>query len=159
VATSAVSAAASDPYVLAAKELQQRLHKAHGLLNAFQRLSRAHPEAMIIERRSNVSRSEFLKSYYVANRPLVMKGLMSGWRAMTRWTPDYLKSKVGDELVAIMADFERWPEFRQASIIDVDLEAGEVLFVPVAWWHHVRTLEPSVMISFTNFDFPNSYDW
>jgi LPS sulfotransferase NodH len=56
-------------------------------------------------------------------------------------------------------DFLRWPQFRHATVIELTLEPGEVMFMPVGWWHHVRTLEPSAMISFTNFVFPNSFEW
>jgi len=56
-------------------------------------------------------------------------------------------------------DYQRFPLFKQATIIDLTLEAGEVLFMPVGWWHQVRTLEISTMVSFTNFLFPNSYEW
>jgi len=37
------------------------------------------------------------------DQELIDQGLMSGWRAATQWSPDYLESKVGDELVEIMA--------------------------------------------------------
>lgn len=56
-------------------------------------------------------------------------------------------------------DFERWPYFRYATVIELTLEPGDVMFMPVGWWHHVRTIEPSAMISFTNFVFPNSFEW
>ncbi|HEY9793794.1 MAG TPA: cupin-like domain-containing protein [Candidatus Obscuribacterales bacterium] len=55
-------------------------------------------------------------------------------------------------------DFERFPKFRQATVMDVDLDPGEVLFIPAGWWHHVRSLDASITISFTNFIFPNDYD-
>jgi LPS sulfotransferase NodH len=56
-------------------------------------------------------------------------------------------------------DYKRWPELRNATFIDVILEPGEVLFVPVGWWHHVRALDPSIMISFTNFARRNHFKW
>jgi len=260
------------------------------LLNAFHRLSQLHPSASAVEHRSRLSRREFLQSYYIANRPVVIQGLLDDWPVRNLWTPCYLKHRAGDAIVEIMAgrdtdphyelnihrhrklvpfseyielvenggptnnhylvannnffqrpgcdvllddltpftdildpvlkrgrtflwhgpagtvtplhhdacnilmaqvrgrkhfklipatqwplvyntnsyfsevdcespDYGRWPLFKEATVIDLTLEAGEVLFMPVGWWHHVRTLEVSTMVSFTNFVFPNSYDW
>lgn len=53
----------------------------------------------------------------------------------------------------------RHPLYRQATPIDVEIGPGDVLFIPVGWWHFVRGLEISIMISYTNFRFPNAYDW
>jgi ribosomal protein L16 Arg81 hydroxylase len=39
------------------------------------------------------------------------------------------------------------------------LEPGEAIFIPVGWWHHVKSLEVSISVSFTNFVFPNYYEW
>jgi ribosomal protein L16 Arg81 hydroxylase len=49
--------------------------------------------------------------------------------------------------------------FRQATVINLILQPGEVLFMPVGWWHHVRALDVSVTVSFTNFVFPNHFKW
>lgn len=54
-------------------------------------------------------------------------------------------------------DYERFPELRQVNIIDVTLNAGEVLFIPVGWWHHVTGLEVSMTFTFTNFRYPNDF--
>lgn len=43
--------------------------------------------------------------------------------------------------------------------ITVDLHAGEALFIPVAWWHHVRALSPSISLAMTHFTHANDYDW
>ncbi|MFB7918291.1 cupin-like domain-containing protein [Streptomyces sp. NPDC056061] len=51
------------------------------------------------------------------------------------------------------------PLFADATRITVDLREGEALFIPVGWWHHVRSLDVSVSISFTNFVFPNDFQW
>ena len=41
-------------------------------------------------------------------------------------------------------EFERFPKFRQAlaSACVAYLEAGDAIFVPKYWWHHVTSLEP-----------------
>jgi ribosomal protein L16 Arg81 hydroxylase len=56
-------------------------------------------------------------------------------------------------------DLVRFPRFAEASPTSVVLEPGQVLFVPVGWWHHVRALEISMTLSLTHFVFPNSYRW
>jgi hypothetical protein len=56
-------------------------------------------------------------------------------------------------------DLDRFPRFAGATSMTVTLEAGEALFIPVGWWHHVRSLEVSISVSFTNFAFPNSFEW
>jgi hypothetical protein len=56
-------------------------------------------------------------------------------------------------------DLERFPLFSGATTMTVTLKAGEALFIPVGWWHHVRSLEVSISVSFTNFCCPNSFEW
>jgi len=56
-------------------------------------------------------------------------------------------------------DYNRHPLFRNVSRLEVLLEPGEVLFIPVGWWHHVRSLDISISVSFTNFLASNDYDW
>ena len=43
------------------------------------------------------------------------------------------------------------------AILDVELEAGQALFVPVAWFHEVSALEPSMTLSFVGFRWPNHF--
>ena len=238
----------------------------------------------------NVLKGRCGDRYYAANRPVIIQDLMTDWRAMTAWTPDYLKSVAGDETVEVMTgrnsdpkyerngrkhrtemrfadyidtvysgkvtndyymvannaffqrpqtqpllkdftvfpeylkpatvarqcflwfgpagtvtplhydtsnilmaqvagrkryrlipssqlqcvynsegvfsdvdcenpDLNRYPKFRNVSIIDVVVEAGEVLFLPVGWWNYVRALDVSMTVSFTNFVFPNYFKW
>lgn len=285
-----VERAGSDPYLQAGEWNTQRLRKAESLLGVYRALSKLQSGAGAIERRSQVSRHEFLERYYAANRPVILQGAMKNWKAMTLWTPDYLKGVIGQEEVEIMAsresdpnyevdcnphrrvmrfadyvdavyeggetndyylvannyffkrpavrklmedieafpeyldpqqsdgntffwfgpagtitplhhdtinifmaqvsgrkrvklipsfesefvyndvcvysrvdcenpDYALWPKFREATVTDVILEPGEVLFLPVGWWHHVRAIEVSLTISFTNFLFPNQYEW
>lgn len=56
-------------------------------------------------------------------------------------------------------DYNRYPLYRNVRSIDVILHPGEVIFLPVGWWHYVKALEMSISVSFINFIFPNNYDW
>ena len=56
-------------------------------------------------------------------------------------------------------DYERFPRYRHVDVMRADLEPGDALFLPVGWWHHVRSLSISITVSYTNFAFPNRYDW
>ncbi len=56
-------------------------------------------------------------------------------------------------------DYEEFPAFHNVSMQKFVLRPGEVLFLPVGWWHHVRSLDVSATVSFTNFLFPNDYEW
>jgi ribosomal protein L16 Arg81 hydroxylase len=244
---------------------------------------------LVIERKENVSRTEFLDRYYAANKPVILTDAMKDWRAPASWTADYLKAKCGDVEVEVMTgreadpnyevniarhktimlfrdfvdrvfsgkesndcyvtgnnfflenpkvqgllediapcpeylnseipgytffwfgpagtvtqphhdelnilmsqvlgkknitlvspeqtpfvynslgvysdvdwnapDYERFPLFRKVQSIEINLLPGESLFLPVGWWHYVKGVEPSLSISFSNFVFPNEFDY
>ena len=56
-------------------------------------------------------------------------------------------------------DLRRFPLYGDALSMELVLEPGEALFIPVGWWHHVRALDLAISVSFTNFRFPNHYTW
>jgi len=265
-----------------------RYRKLESLLEVYRQLSILSEEP--IERRSNIGRDEFLAKYYAPNRPVIITGMMTKWKALSLWTPEYLKKQCGDMIVEITAgrqsdpqyelnlekhkiklrfrdyidmvlsggetndyylvannfffkeagakllyeDIEQFPEylndikgtengslwfgpagtvtplhhdlmnilvaqvygrkrftlipsnhvhllynekgvfseidleqpdliqhpmFQDVKLQEVVLEPGEVLFVPVGWWHHVRALDIAITVSFINFLFPNTYSW
>jgi hypothetical protein len=59
-------------------------------------------------------------------------------------------------------DLERHPQFRHVKIHDITLHPGELFFLPVGWWHHVRGLDVSITLTCTNFrarnDFASFYE-
>jgi hypothetical protein len=42
-----------------------------------------------------------------------------------------------------------------ACCIELDLKAGDLLYVPVGWWHQITAIEFSVSVTYTNFLWPN----
>jgi ribosomal protein L16 Arg81 hydroxylase len=56
-------------------------------------------------------------------------------------------------------DGEAYPKFTGCTRLTVELRAREALFIPVGWWHHVRAMDKCISLSFTNFSFPNEFEW
>ena len=54
-------------------------------------------------------------------------------------------------------DLQRFPLMEGVPILECVLEPGEILFLPVGWWHMVEGLETSVTIAFTNFKWDNDF--
>ncbi len=54
-------------------------------------------------------------------------------------------------------DLDQYPLFKEVEMTEVILHPGEMLFIPVAWWHYVRALDISISLSFNNFCAPNTY--
>lgn len=57
------------------------------------------PAAVNIERRTDLTREEFLSDYYALNRPVILVGEMQDWPALTLWTPEYLRQAIGSRPV------------------------------------------------------------
>jgi LPS sulfotransferase NodH len=56
-------------------------------------------------------------------------------------------------------DLGRHPKFRHAEVAEIVLEPGQALFMPVGWWHQARALDVSMTVTFTNFHYPNHFNW
>lgn len=54
-------------------------------------------------------------------------------------------------------DDAAYPLFKDATIFTVTLNPGDVLFIPIGWWHHVRSLDVSVTLTCTSFLRRNDY--
>lgn len=63
----------------------------------------------------------------------------------------YNRQGVYSEVDIDEPDLDAHPLFGQIVMEDFFLNAGETLFLPVGWWHSVRSLSPSISLSFTNF--------
>jgi ribosomal protein L16 Arg81 hydroxylase len=47
------------------------------------------------------SREEFFRTWQRANRPVIFKGAVRHWKAVSQWNMDYLKSAIGDLTVPV----------------------------------------------------------
>jgi len=103
--------AKNHPYVRAGKELNEKLKKSDWVLNSLQSLKEMSPSYTHVDRRCKLSRSEFFENYYCQNRPVVINGLIDEWPAMSRWTPDYLRSQCGEKMVEIQSDRNSDPNY------------------------------------------------
>jgi Family of unknown function (DUF6065)/Cupin-like domain len=79
--------------------LRLALAKREWLLEIVERQRALAPAESSIERRTDVGSQEFLERYYAVGRPVILRGEMDDWPALARWTPDYLKAKVGSAIV------------------------------------------------------------
>ncbi len=66
----------------------------------------------------------------------------------------YHKDKYYSEVDPEHIDADRFPEFLKASVADVVIHPGEMLFIPAGWWHWVRSLDVSISVTFSNFRVP-----
>ncbi len=56
-------------------------------------------------------------------------------------------------------DLARFPDAAKVKVLDVIVEPGETVFLPLAWWHQVTSLDKCISLSFTNLDVPNTFDF
>lgn len=54
-------------------------------------------------------------------------------------------------------DLAACPELARVRVFEVELEPGDVLFLPVGWWHEVVGLSASISLTFTAFRWLNEF--
>ncbi|WP_394689940.1 cupin-like domain-containing protein [Hoeflea sp.] len=59
-------------------------------------------------------------------------------------------------------DFERddlsdYPRLERAHVVEEVIAPGEMLFIPLGWWHAVKSLDVSITVTGNNFRFPNVF--
>jgi hypothetical protein len=56
-------------------------------------------------------------------------------------------------------DLRRHPDFAGVKVLDVVVEPGETMFLPLGWWHQVSSLDVSLSFSYSNLAVPNHYTY
>ena len=64
-----------------------------------------------IEETGALTGDEFLDRFYAPGRPVIMRGVVADWPALARWTPDYLKRRVGAGEIEYQGGREGSPDF------------------------------------------------
>ncbi len=54
---------------------------------------------------------------------------------------------------------DKYPNLKSVREKTALLEPGDAIFLPIGWWHHVRSLDVSISFAMTNFITNNQYDW
>jgi hypothetical protein len=54
-------------------------------------------------------------------------------------------------------DYNRFPNMKNAEIIEVVIVPGDLLFIPVGWFHYVKALDASITFTFINFLLDNDF--
>jgi hypothetical protein len=54
-------------------------------------------------------------------------------------------------------DLSRFPDFAKVKVLEVVVEEGETVFLPLGWWHQVTSLDVCISLSFSCLTFPNEY--
>jgi hypothetical protein len=86
-------AASADP----ASRTEVDLRRREWLLESMERQRALSPRAAALDRRPGMSAEAFLDHYYAPGRPVIITGEMAHWPALARWTPEYLKARVGPQ--------------------------------------------------------------
>jgi hypothetical protein len=56
-------------------------------------------------------------------------------------------------------DLVRYPSFAEVKMLEIVLEPGETVFLPLGWWHQVTSLEVSLSFSYSNLSVPNEFSY
>ena len=86
-----------------------------------------------------------------------------GGRKLVRMIPPwetpqvYNHFHVYSEVDAGNIDHARFPQMRDVEILDVEIGPGDLLFLPIGYWHYVKALDVSITFTFTNFQFDNDF--
>jgi hypothetical protein len=112
----AIAAMETDPAYLAALKHQQLQRKLESVLSNLQALWLSDPRYGLVEKRSGVSRDEFVERYVRGCRPVVLTDAARDWPAMQRWSPQDLKTRFGHLNVEIQAERNNDPNYEENKL-------------------------------------------
>lgn len=111
IAQQAIDTITTDSSFQSESHASQRLKKLESIFEIKRKLAELSPNFGTIERRSHLSREEFLEKYYATNTPVILTNMMGNWDAMSLWSPEYLKTKYGNSPVEIQTKRNSDPNY------------------------------------------------
>jgi len=83
------------------------------------------------------------------------------WRFVSplEWSRVYNLRNVFSEVDLERPDPARYPIFEEATVLEVVVEPGETMFLPLGWWHQVASLDVSLSFSYSCLSVPNHFDY
>ena len=79
------------------------------------------PQSMLeVPRRDKLSHEEFVREYLLANRPVIVTDAIREWKALSRWSPEFLKAEYGSVETRVDGEI-----MTVGEVVDRIVEAGE----------------------------------
>lgn len=96
--------------VMSARKSLAVQRKALDILESLSKLDHISPFSKQVAVAHDLPSADFYRDYFFRNRPVVLKGLTAGWKAMQLWTPGYFAGRFGDALVEVVTGRESDPQ-------------------------------------------------
>lgn len=112
-----IETAVNDPLVVNGRAAAKALRKRDWLLETMEKHWQLRPGSERIERRAGLSSEEFLDRYFAPGRPVILAGEMAEWPALAKFTPDYLRGKIGGRTIEFQGErtkSERFEMYKDA---------------------------------------------
>jgi hypothetical protein len=83
------------------------------------------------------------------------------WRFISplEWPKLYNHNNVFSPIDLDAPDLGRYPAFAGVKVLEVIVEPGETVFLPLGWWHQVTALDISLSFSYSNVAVPNTFTY
>lgn len=83
------------------------------------------------------------------------------WRFVSplEWSRLYNRRHVFSEVDLERPDPARFPVFEEATVLEVVVEPGETMFLPLGWWHQVASLDVSLSFSYSCLAVHNDFHY
>ena len=83
------------------------------------------------------------------------------WRFISplEWPKLYNHNNVFSPIDLDAPDLHRYPALAGVKILEVIVEPGETVFLPLGWWHQVTALDVSLSFSYSNLAVPNHFTY
>lgn len=114
VAEKEIELAQQSPYLKGSQRLKNKLKKREWVLSNYQALARLAP--LDVPRKEKLTADEFLRDYYMLNRPVIITGMMEDWPALEKWNLETLKSMVPHAKVQVQTGRNSDPQYEINSV-------------------------------------------